>query len=267
MPGMGGMGGMRGHHENKGPSRQMQLDVTLEEVMLGSTIPFRIHRKKYTSSNKCSSCNGQGRVVQQMNLGVGIISQNVVSCSSCQGSGHMFADKDVLLTEEVIQVPLPKGIPEGKSLVIRSKADEYPGKQNGDIILVVAYKKHEFYRPSTKNVLDVECTIPLSLSEFLLGFKKQLTLLDKSVLLLKQPEGTPLTSIIDRPIEKLVPEKGFCYKGTRGNLNICFTVHTAGMDASTQSLIKTVFSPLAETSPLYIRNNGDSGNIVFLQYY
>jgi DnaJ family protein A protein 2 len=203
----------------------MQLEVTLEEVMKGSTVPFRIHRKKYHGSKTCTGCNGQGQRIQQMSLGIGIMTQSVVECTSCQGSGSLYSEKDITTSEEIIQVPVPQGIPMGNKLVIRGKADEYPGRDTGDVVLSVVYKKHVFYRPSTKNPLDLEASIPLSLSEFLLGFEKHVLLLDQTTLAIHQPTHTPLRRILSGPVEKVIPKHGFSYKGHTGSLVLRFEVH------------------------------------------
>lgn len=231
MPGMGGMHGMGGMGRGappstrKAPGRHMQLEVTLEEVMKGSTVPFRIHRKKYHGSKTCTGCNGQGQRIQQMSLGIGIMTQSVVECTSCQGSGSLYSEKDITTSEEIIQVPVPQGIPMGNKLVIRGKADEYPGRDTGDVVLSVVYKKHAFYRPSTKNPLDLEASIPLSLSEFLLGFEKHVLLLDQTTLAIHQPTHTPLRRILSGPVEKVIPKHGFSYKGHTGSLVLRFEVH------------------------------------------
>lgn len=227
----------------KGASRQVILEVTMEEVIKGATVSLSIQRKRYTTGTRCQTCKGQGHMVQQMNLGIGFVTQNIVQCHQCQGDGKQYSDKDIVTVEETIQVPLPKGIPDGNKLVIRNKGDEYPDKESGDIYLVVSYKKHKFYRPSQTKPLDIDCTIPLSLYEFLYGFEKSIKLLDDSILTLVQPKGQPLQKNISGPVKKVITYKGFSYKGNKGDLVISFTIVFPELSQTTEKLIKTHFSP------------------------
>ena len=245
MPGMRGFGGGGSGGVRKGPARHMQLEVTLEEVHKGSTVPFRLLRKKYLASKTCTTCNGQGQRVQQMSLGIGLMTQSIVDCSACQGNGSTFAEKDATTTEEVIQVPVPKGIPAGNKLVIRSKSDDYPGRETGDVVLSIVYKKHSFYRPS-KDPNDLECTVPISLSDYLLGFEKRLVLLDQSVIpLVFSP---PVANVLKGPIEKVISYHGFTYKHQTGNLIVRFEIHFPDTLPSTTELKKS-FPPLAFSCP------------------
>jgi len=249
MPGMHGMGGRgppRPPPNRQGPGRHMQLEVSLEEVMNGSTVPFRILRKTFHHSQPCTTCQGQGQRVQQMSIGIGIVSQSIVECSSCQGNGSTFSEKDATTAEEVIQVPVPKGIPAGNKLLIRGKSDEYPGRETGDVILSIVYKKHPFYRPGTRNPLDLECSIPLALSEFLLGFEKHLKLLDQTTLHLLQPINTPMKRVVSGPLEKVIPKHGFSYKGQTGSLVLRFEIH---FPESLPSTVSVGFPPLTLSNP------------------
>lgn len=261
MPGMGGMGhpGAR-----KAPPRNMQLQVTLEEVMRGSTVPFRIRRKVYSKSKKCTQCNGQGHRVQQMKLGIGIVSQSVVECGACQASGHLYSESDASTTEEVIDVPVPRGIPAGNKLVIHSKADEYPGRETGDVVITVVYKKHAFYRPSPKNPANIECSIPLSLSEFLLGFERNLLLLDGTTLTLQQPANTPLKRVLSGPVEKVISNRGFQYKNQRGSLNVQFEVYFPEVLPPSSTLLTSFPSHSPPNPFLLVTNSGNNNNTLRL---
>jgi DnaJ family protein A protein 2 len=228
----------------------MQLEVTLEEVMMGSTVPFRILRKKYQGNKKCSGCNGQGHRIQQMKLGIGIVSQSVVECTVCKANGYLYSESDASTTEEVIDVPVPKGIPAGNKLLIRGKADEYPGRETGDVMITVVYKKHPFYRPSSRSPGDVECTIPLSLSEFLLGFEKHLVLLDSTTITLSQPAGKPLANVLSGPLEKVIPFRGFSYKHQRGSLVVRFEVYFPTTLPSSSTLLSSF--PSVPTSHAFL---------------
>jgi DnaJ family protein A protein 2 len=212
--------GMR--RQNKSVHRQVQLEVTMEDVMTGKTIPLTLQRRTFTKGKTCASCKGQGQRIQQMNLGIGFMTQSIVGCDACDGAGTLYSHDDAITHDEVIQVPLPKGIPNGNRLVIRDKGDSYPGKECGDVILVVTYKKHAFYRVRPDS-LDIECTIPVSLYEFLHGFRKNLLLLDGSLMTLEQMKCMAKT-ISQACLQKVIKNKGFTYKGHAGHLILLFEI-------------------------------------------
>lgn len=248
MAGMGGFGGDMFHGgqpetKSRTAPRVLTLDVALEEVMNGSTIPFRINRKKYKTGSTCSSCKGSGQRVQQMNLGIGFVAQNLVPCPSCEGAGTIYLEKDMIISEEVIDVPLPKGIPNRNKLVIRGKGDEYPKRPPGDVMLVVQHKPHPFFRVDEQDPRRLHCTVPLSLAEFVSGFRKDIKLLDGRVLSLVQPVNKMLRPRIDGPLQKVIPKQGFSYRGQTGDLVVSFVlVMPSVIPLEAQAMIQAHFS-------------------------
>jgi len=235
-PGGGGFGfpGQR-EMDTRSANRVMTLEVTLEEVMKGSTVPFCVHQKKYHTGMLCAHCKGKGSQLQQMNLGIGFIAQNVVQCRSCDGMGTVYKEKDMTVTQEIVQVPVPRGIPQGNKLVIRGKGDEYPQRKPGDIILIVQYKPHPFYRHL--NTCDLGCTIPLTLYEFYFGFTKRLVLLDGRKVKLVQPANKIFKQHINGPLEKVMKREGFHYRHNIGNLILTFEIHFPPLSAQLKALL------------------------------
>ena len=210
--------------ELKTPDTEMTIEVGLEDVMKGSTVHIRVRRKKYGSENQttCSTCRGQGQVVHQTNLGIGIISQNISMCHQCRGTGKSFSEKDVLTEEEVIPVPIPKGIPSGNRLVVRGKGDVYPNHLPGDVIMSVMYKKHETFEIDSNNPLNLIYTIRCTLSEYLIGLERHVQLLDDRVLHLYSK--TSLSKTIDKPLVRIIKNYGLTFRGRTGDLLVRFYI-------------------------------------------
>lgn len=221
-----------GHHnmfgqkpkEQKTPDTEMTIEVGLEDVMKGSSVHVRIRRKKYSSDNQttCSTCRGQGQVVHQTNLGIGIISQNISMCHQCRGTGKSFSEKDVVTEEEVIPVPIPKGIPQGNRLVVRGKGDIYPKQFPGDVIMSVVYKKHDIFEIDPNNPLNLVHTIRCTLAEYLIGLERHIQLLDDRVLHVYSK--TALSKTIDAPLVRVIKNYGFTFRGRTGDLVIRFNI-------------------------------------------
>lgn len=237
--------------KNKSSNKQLSLEVTLEDVMMGRTIPFTFTRQKFHKGKTCSTCQGQGKRMQHMNLGIGFMTQSIVSCETCEGNGTIYSESAQV--EETVSVPLPKGIPSGNRLVIRQKGDEYPGKEPGDIVLVVCYKNHTFYRPVTDS-LDLECTVVLTFYEFLYGFRKDLTLLDGNVITLEQSQGQSFGSVISaQRLEKVIRHKGFSYKGHQGHLILRFEFNIPKDLRNIESFIKNACP--SDKQSTFLRNS------------
>lgn len=225
--GFGGMGGGMSRGKNKSQPKTYSLPVSLEEVFMGKKIMYRIKKKifKGTSGKTCKDCQGSGQRIQKINMGF-IVSQQISTCSSCSGSGKFYEDKDFIHVESEIEIPLPKGLPEGNTIVIREKGDEMPGVEPGDVHFVIQYKKHDVFRvsESESDPLDLYCDIPITLTEAFQGFKRSIPLLDGSILSIYQPKNIPLTKIINGPIEKVLDHDGLRFQNHVGSLHLHFQI-------------------------------------------
>lgn len=214
----GGMFHMSSNRQQtrKSPEKTITLHVSLEEVFTGKTIQYRLVTKKYSSGSSCSKCGGKGRVQQCMQIGPGIMTQSISECDSCRGSGNEYEDKYAVRKEEIVDIPIPKGIPSGQRLAIRGKGDEYPGLPRGDVIVTVEHKPHSLFRKSTQNPFDIVYHHSISLEEYLFGFSNSLVYLDgKEYTIQYQKEHK-----LGQPFLFRIKGKGFQYRNQSGDL-IC----------------------------------------------
>ena len=229
--GGGDMGGLFGQgmsqpmfrKEKRTPEKEDVIDVTLEDVMKGSSVDYKIRRKIYFSdgNSQCPTCKGRGQVIQQMNIGMSIITQNVTVCHECRGLGCKLSDKNSKIEEEHIQVPIPKGIPDGNRLVIRNKGHQYPDMPRGDIVLTIKYKKHPVFEPDPHRPHDLIHIIRCNLSEFMYGFDRYIHLLDDRLLHIYHPKDSGcLVNRIDKPLIKTLKNQGFHFRGNVGHLHL-----------------------------------------------
>jgi DnaJ-class molecular chaperone len=113
-----------GRRSRKPAPKRYELPVALEEVYTGKTIPFRIRRRIYNSrGTSCTQCRGTGQVVQQISMGF-MTTQTVSPCPRCGGAGTSYDESDFRETEAEVAVPIPRGIPEGHSLILPEEGDE-----------------------------------------------------------------------------------------------------------------------------------------------
>ena len=206
--GMGGMGGRGAQRPRKSPDENQKYEVSLEDLYKGKTVKFSSTKNvicsKCTGSGakeghepkECSTCRGQGmrQVVQQ--VGPGMITQRLVECSACEGSGKVVDAKNKCkkckgkrTTEEKKQLELyiPRGAKEGDRIVLEGEADQIPGTvATGDIIFHLVEQPHDIF---TRAGPDLMATLEITLAEALTGFDRTvITHLDGRGIKLTHPQ-------------------------------------------------------------------------------
>ncbi|KAJ9650741.1 DnaJ-like protein xdj1 [Neophaeococcomyces mojaviensis] len=193
MGGMGGMGGMgRGpQRPRRSPDENQKYEVSLEDLYKGKTVRFSSTKnvicskcsgsgaKEGVDPRECATCKGQGvrQVVQQ--VGPGMLTQRLVECSACEGTGKVVNPKDKCkkckgkrTTEEKKQLELyiPRGAKEGDKIVLEGEADQIPGaEQTGDIIFHLIEQPHDVFNRAGP---DLQATLEITLAEALTGFSR-----------------------------------------------------------------------------------------------
>jgi DnaJ-class molecular chaperone len=215
----GGMGGSR-QQQQKGKDKNITLSVSLDEVYEGKTIKYRLVRKNWNQGSKCSVCDGQGKKVQMVQLGPGMVSQSITNCSSCSGNGSFYEEKYATVENEIIDIPIPKGIPSGHRLAIRGKGDKYGNLPCGDIIVTIEHKPHSTLSTSKRNPCDIYYTHPISCYEAIYGFIFQIEYFNKKYITI---ESNGIHKI-NGPLLFRIPNMGFHYKHFKGDLILHFVL-------------------------------------------
>jgi DnaJ family protein A protein 2 len=211
----GGMFQMASNRQSeKSPEKHINLKVSLEEVFTGKTIPYRLLTKKYTSGMTCVNCQGKGRLQQCVQIAPGMMTQSISNCTVCKGSGKTYDEKYAIRKEEIVEIPIPKGIPSGQRLAIRGKGDEYSGIERGDVIVTVEHKPHSTFQKSSRNPFDIILKHSIRLDEYLFGFSHYFTFLDGKTYSI-QYEGNQK---LEQPFLFRIPGKGFQYRNNSGDL-------------------------------------------------
>ncbi|KIW71236.1 hypothetical protein PV04_03424 [Phialophora macrospora] len=186
MPGMGGPRKMR-----RSPDENQKYEVSLEDLYKGKTVKFSSTKNVICSKCKgtggaekaqakeCSQCKGQGIKQVLSQVGPGMLTQRMVECGACEGTGQVFNPKDKCkkckgkrVTEEKKQLELyiPRGAREGDQIRLEGEADQIPGaEQTGDIIFHLVEQSHEVFQ-RTGN--DLSAKLDITLAEALTGFHR-----------------------------------------------------------------------------------------------
>mmetsp|Transcript_30623 Transcript_30623/g.62520 ORF Transcript_30623/g.62520 Transcript_30623/m.62520 type:complete len:417 (-) Transcript_30623:177-1427(-) len=222
----GGSGRGRRSGPRKGPSINHPLKVSLEDLYNGKTVKLAVNRKVIVGEvTECSSCKGQGAVMEIRQLGPGMIQQMQRACDVCGGQGNNAKTKN---ERKVLEVHIEKGMKHNEKVTFRGMADEKPGMEPGDINFVVQEKEHELFKRKGADLLVVK---EVSLNQALCGFSWHFTHLDGRKIVVKTRPGEVIKPEMNTseaaPFVKIVSGEGMPSRGNpfvKGNIFILFRV-------------------------------------------
>jgi len=211
----------------KGKNVIHELKLTLEEFFAGTARKLVITRKI-----SCWTCDGNGGsgVLRKCQLCFGqAFFGPGIPCSECRGEGHIFYLKEkcagchgrrVQLEKKVLDIVVPAGSAKETQLKFTGAADQLPGTNAGDVIVILAEVTHPVFE---RNGDDISTKIQISLAESLLGFRRKIkTLSGRDVAIMMRPGES-----VQHNGRKVVPNAGMpipCCPGEFGNLIIDFDV-------------------------------------------
>lgn len=191
----GGLFGGGQQQQVKGQNSQLTVEIPLADLYNGKVHKFTIQKQKLCKKCKgtgaasgsdyivCKHCNGQGHVVQRIQLAPGFVQQVQQACPHCGGKGKQVKNKcpackgnKVLRGDAVLELEVERGMKDGHQVVFEMEADQSPDLIPGDVILVIKSKNNEIF--SRKDDNDLTTTVTMSLREALLGFERTITHMD-----------------------------------------------------------------------------------------
>jgi len=199
----GGGGRRRGRSSNfRGSDLRYDITVSLEDAFFGKKQEI-----KFSSSEKCNSCKGQGSqpgskpdecsmcnghgkvrssqgffTIQQtcpQCSGTGEMISN--PCKTCNGTGKKQAYKNLSVT-------IPKGVDDGTRIRLSGKGEAgTKGGSDGDLYLFVNIKSHNIFKRSDENLFY---EYPISIADATLGTSVEVPTIDGGKAKIKIPAGT-----------------------------------------------------------------------------
>ncbi|MFV0414476.1 MAG: molecular chaperone DnaJ [Oscillospiraceae bacterium] len=135
----------------------------------------------------CTRCGGKGKIIQN-------------PCSKCHGSGRVGVPKN-------LEIKIPAGVDDDQTLSLRGKGDIGVNKgPNGDLIVIITVRPDTLFE---RENYDVHVTVPITLSQAVLGAKVVVPTIDGKVEY-SVPEGTQSGKIFR------LKNKGIPYLNGRG---------------------------------------------------
>ncbi len=216
----GGQGG--GGDPNRGDDQQIELTITLQDVVTGIQHPVDIRRLSVcdicTGNGaepgakviKCSTCNGTGQVVRSVNSFFGQIQQRAL-CSTCHGSGkipekkcHKCNGEGRVHDRVRVTIDVPAGIDNGQALRIREQGDAgRRGGPKGDLFVRIRVRVDARFE---RQGMDIRNTVAIPAVDAILGGEVDVDTVH-GVSTLSVPEGTQPGQIF-RIKGKGLPELG-----------------------------------------------------------
>ena len=128
----------------KGKNTPYTLNITLEDVYHGRNKNISLTRNVIDKDSvfSCPQCNGYGMKVQKIQMGP-MIQQIQSQCNECNGLGSKYNTTKV---GENLKVYIPRGIRDGKNIIIDGKGEDIVGGESGDLIVKVNILDHDVYK-------------------------------------------------------------------------------------------------------------------------
>lgn len=196
-------GGQRQRGKPRTPDSQYELQVTLEDLYRGTTREIVFNRDALCRDcdgfgghdrRTCPACKGTGVQVQVHQVGP-FLQQSQSACAKCAGKGFIIPPgkscktckgRGIVKERSTFTVDVERGLQDGHEFRFRGQADEAPGHDAGDVVIIVRQKPHKvFHRVRDGLVM----TKSLTLSEALCGFQFSTTFLDGEQLVVRSASG------------------------------------------------------------------------------
>lgn len=184
----------------RGADLEHQLSIGFEDAFWGTRTKVDVTRRK-----RCDPCRGQGSLDTAADVSCTVCAASgkvvrlqghlrfAVTCADCGGVGRrrpicpQCAGEGRFLSSDTVPIELSPGVQSGARIVIPGKGDagKYGGA-TGDLWITVTVSPHPFFERMGDNLF---CTVPISLSEAVLGAKIEVPGLDTTEML-RVPPGT-----------------------------------------------------------------------------
>lgn len=188
--------------KTRGNDSLLVMEISFMEAVLGCVKEVEI-----TTTEKCSECKGKGGFGEhtcEECHGSGTVtgSQNTIfgsfltktTCPTCKGEGITYdkvcskcRGKGRTKVVKEIDVKVPEGVDNGNRIRLSDMGEASPnGGPNGDLYIEFKVSDHEFYE---RDGNDVYLELPITITEAIMGTKKDVKLL-KDIVTLTIPAGS-----------------------------------------------------------------------------
>ena len=194
--------GSKSNRPYKGEDSLYTMNISFMEAIHGCTKDVILD--VYETCNKCGGkggfkekncpeCHGSGSVTRQQNTLFGSFVSKT-TCTHCNGTGRVFEEicsdckgKQKVKKRKTLSVTIPAGVDSGHQIRLREMGEAgLNGGANGDVYVELNVEEHPIFK---RHDNDIYMELPINVAEATLGCKKELNILDETIIL-TIPEGT-----------------------------------------------------------------------------
>ena len=249
----GGGSRSRASRATRGSDILMQMDLDFEEAVYGCEKKFNLdvvedcsecHGNGGFDREECSTCHGQGTITSQQQTILGSFMSRT-TCPDCNGTGRTYKRKckecngrGKVTKNKKITINIPAGINTGDRQRVSGKGNPGTnGGENGDLYIEFVVGEHDYYQ---RNNDDIYLEVPLTLTEAILGCKKEIPTIQGNVKL-NVSAGT------NSGDKQRIKGKGINneYRRHKGDMYVIFKVYTPKRLSREQ---KSLIEKLSKTS-------------------
>ena len=210
----GMFGGGQSSRSRRGNDVLLRHTVTLEQILDEEEIEISAELSAVCDSCRgtgakseddvqiCSTCNGQGRIMQQARVGP-FVQQMVSDCPECGGQGKIIRNPCAecrgtgsVQKLQTLRIQIPRGTEDGLRLRQRGKGEPLQNGQPGDLYIQLEVDAHPWFE---RDGPDLIMALPLGFPEMILGTQVELPHIDGKPLVIEIPAGSkPSETIIVR---------------------------------------------------------------------
>lgn len=267
----GGAGGFGGGFSNFGGGRSsgvratrgsdvlMRMDLDFDEAIYGCEKKFNLdvvedcdecHGHGGFDREECSTCHGEGTITSQQQTILGAF-MSKSTCPDCRGTGKTYKrkcsecnGKGKVKRNKKITINIPEGINTGDRQRVSGKGNPGSnGGENGDLYIEFVVDEHDYF---IRDNDDIYLEVPLTLTEAIMGCKKEIPTLYGNVKL-NISQGTN-SGDKQRIRGKGVDNK---YRRHKGDMYVVFKIYTPKkLSREQKSLIEKLAKTDLETSEI-----------------
>lgn len=189
-----GFGGRSSNRSRRGNDTLVRIDLTFEEAVFGCKKDVKIdtmvecdscNGKGGHGEKTCQTCHGSGQVTSEQRTIFGSFATRS-TCQTCHGKGVTYDTKcskchgeGRIRENKTVEVKIPAGVDTGNKLRLNGKGEAgVNGGPNGNLYLEFKVKSHPLFE---RDENDVYLTLPITITEAVLGCKKDVPTLSGTV--------------------------------------------------------------------------------------
>ena len=193
-------GGSFGNKRGRGSDAIMKINLTFEEAAFGTNKDINLdiiedcdecHGKGGFGEERCSECHGSGTInAEQRTIFGSFVTRT--TCPRCHGKGVSYKEtckncrgKGKITVNKTISVKVPAGVNTGNQQRMSGFGNAGSnGGSSGDLYLEYVVKSHPLFQ---RDENDIYLELPITITEAILGCKKEIPTLTGNVKLTIEP--------------------------------------------------------------------------------